>query len=96
MTTEFSWNSRKWQKKFDQYSDQIIRWPLNFDQNYLQEIDDKRILILDFKDFDQNSGSKLCIVTINIRDFGQNYLQEIDDNEIPILDFKDFDQNSGS
>ena len=27
-----------------------------FDQNYLQEIVDHRILILDFKDFDQNSG----------------------------------------
>ena len=28
----------------------------DFDQNYLQEIVDHRILILDFKDFDQNSG----------------------------------------
>ena len=27
-----------------------------FDQNYLQEIVDHRILILDFKDFGQNSG----------------------------------------
>ena len=26
----------------------------DFDQNYLQEIVDHRILILDFKDFDQN------------------------------------------
>ena len=30
----------------------------DFDQNYLQEIDDHGILILDFKDFDQNSGSQ--------------------------------------
>ena len=28
----------------------------DFDENYLQEIVDHRILILDFKDFDQNSG----------------------------------------
>ena len=28
----------------------------DFDQNYLQEIVDHRILILDFKDYDQNSG----------------------------------------
>ena len=30
----------------------------DFDQNYLQEIVDHGILILDFKDFDQNSGSQ--------------------------------------
>ena len=45
-------------KKFDQYSDQIINQEMfkDFDQNYLQEIVDHRILILDFKDFGQNSG----------------------------------------
>jgi hypothetical protein len=30
----------------------------DFNQNYLQELDDHGILILDFKDFDQNSGDQ--------------------------------------
>ena len=52
-------------KKFDQYSDQIINQEMfkDFDQNYLQEIVDHRILILDFKDFDQNSGVQTYLVT---------------------------------
>ena len=29
MTKEFLWNSRKLQEKFNQYSDQKIRWPRN-------------------------------------------------------------------
>ena len=38
----------------------------DFDQNYLQEIVDHRILILDFKDFDQNSGVQTYLVTSSI------------------------------
>ena len=44
-------------RKFDQYSDQKIRWPWNsyeilkdFDQIYLQELDDYRILVKFFND----------------------------------------------
>ena len=45
-----------------QYSDQEFRWPRNcceilfgVDQNFFQELDDPRILLEFFKDYDQNS-----------------------------------------
>ena len=37
----------------------FMKFLKNFDQNYLQELDDHRILILDCKEFDQNFDGHL-------------------------------------
>ena len=44
----------KFSLDFDQNSGRLATFSKNFDQNYLQELDDFEISILDFKDFDQN------------------------------------------
>ena len=49
---KFLWKSKKWQKKLNQYFDQIIRWPwnfINFDQNYLQEVVDRGICDMEIR-----------------------------------------------
>ena len=46
MTMEFLWNSRKLQEKFNQYSDQKIRWPRNsyeILENYRKSLDIPKI-----------------------------------------------------
>ena len=46
MTMEFLWNSRKLQKKFNQYSDRKIRWPRNsyeILENYRKSLDIPKI-----------------------------------------------------
>ena len=46
MTMEFLWNSRKLQEKFNQYSDQKIRWPRNsyeILENYKKSLDIPKI-----------------------------------------------------
>ena len=57
----------------------------NFDQNYVQELDGHKILILGLKDL--NSSTKF------FKEFYQNSFQESDDHGILMKFFKDCSQN---
>ena len=72
---------------FDQNSGMLAKLSKNFDQNYVQELDGHKILIVGFKDL--NSGTKF------FKGFYQNSFQELDDHGILMKFFEDFDQNSG-
>ena len=66
MTMEFLWNSRKLQEKFNQYSDQKIRWPRNsyeILENYRKSLDIPKIPT---SAYSSKTFSSLFYMTCNI------------------------------
>ena len=59
----------------------------------LRELDDHRIVMKIFNDFNQNSGGQPAEFINNLDDY--EILQELTDHRINMKIFNDFDQNSG-
>ena len=75
----------KFSLDFDQNSGMLAKLSKNFDQNYVQELDGHKILILGLKDL--KSSTKF------FKEFYQNSFQESDDHGILMKFFKDCSQN---